>query len=132
MNAKVFFDTNILVYFASAVGEKTVLSEQLIERGGVVSVQVLNEFTNVALRKQKLSWPEIRLASSFVRARCRVVPLSIETHEMGVALVERYNFSVYDAMIVAAARLAGCRTLYTEDLHNGQVLDGLRIVNPYV
>lgn len=131
MNDDAFFDTNILIYFISDEGQKTTRSNRMMAAGGIVSVQVLNEFVNVALRKLKLPWSDIRLGLDAVTTACEVVPLTLETHELGVALAERHKFSVYDAMIVAAAQLAGCRTLYTEDLHNGLALDGLRIVNPY-
>lgn len=129
--AEAFFDTNVLIYFASDEGEKTERSERLIAGGGIVSVQVLNEFANVAMRKQRMSWSEISLALRAIREGCQVAPLTLEVHERGLALAQRHNFAIYDAMIVAAAQLCGARTLYTEELHNGLALDGLRIVNPY-
>jgi predicted nucleic acid-binding protein len=131
MNADVFFDTNVLVYFNSWNEPKARRSAALLTEGGIVSVQVLNEFVNVARRERSMSWPAIELVLRSIKTACRVVPLTIETHERGVALARPHNFAVYDAMIVAAAQLAGCRTLYTEDLHNGLVVDGLRIINPY-
>ncbi len=60
-----------------------------------------------------------------------VVPLTVDTHDRGLALAERYQLSLYDGMIVAAAQLAGCTTLYSEDMHDGLVIDGLTIRNPY-
>lgn len=127
-----FFDTNVLIYLISGEPEKASASERLLSKGGVVSVQVLNEFVSVVRRKHSVSWPATLETLATFKQELPVVPLTLETHELGVALAQRHNFSIYDAMIVAAAKLAGCRTLYTEDLHNGQVLDGLRIVNPYV
>jgi predicted nucleic acid-binding protein len=66
-----------------------------------------------------------------MRELCAVVPVVEDTHIRGLALAARYGLSVYDGIIVAAAQLAGCRTLYTEDMHDGLVIDQLTIRNPY-
>jgi predicted nucleic acid-binding protein len=66
------------------------------------------------------------------RTTLAVVPLTLETHERGLELAERYRLQLYDGMIVAAAQLAGCTVLYSEDMHDGLVIDGLSIRNPYV
>jgi predicted nucleic acid-binding protein len=132
MSADAFLDTNIIVYFSADEGAKTKHSTSLILAGGIVSVQVLNEFANVARKKQRLSWPEIETVIMAVKTCCEVVPVTLETHELGVTLARRHNFSVYDAMIVAAAQLAGCRTLYSEDMRDGHAVGGLRIENPYL
>lgn len=127
-----FFDTNVILYAVTSPGAKADISEELIALGGVVSVQVLNEFAAVSRRKHNAPWQHVKASLESFRATLDVVPLTLETHETGVALAARYNFAIYDAMIVAAAKLAGCQTLYTEDLHNGQVLDQLKIENPFV
>ncbi|CAG1770529.1 hypothetical protein BAC2_01114 [uncultured bacterium] len=114
--AELFFDTNVLLYLLSADVAKADRAESLIAGGGVISVQVLNEFASVAVRKHALSYAEIRDALEPIRTVCKLVPLTAETHELGLRLAERYGFSVYDAMIVAAALLAGCGTLYSEDM----------------
>ena len=63
---------------------------------------------------------------------CRVEQMTVEDHDRGVDLAERYGFWVYDAMIVASALLARCATLYSEDMQDGQVIDGcLTIRNPF-
>jgi predicted nucleic acid-binding protein len=126
-----FFDTNIIGYFASVSAEKARISARLLKGGGVVSVQVLNEFANFTLRKRELTFAEIKEVLSAVRATCSVVPLTLETHERALVIAERYKLHLYDTMIVAAALLAGCTTLYTEDLLDGLVIDGLTVRNPY-
>jgi predicted nucleic acid-binding protein len=79
-----------------------------------------------------MSWPEIREVLSEVRAVCEVEPLTADTHDRGAALAERYGLSVYDAMIVSAALLSGCATLYSEDMHDGLVIERkLTIRNPF-
>lgn len=102
------------------------------ERGGVVSVQVLNEFAAVARRKLRLNIPEIRDVLDIVRSLCEVVPLELGTHDRALDLAERYKFSIYDALIVAAAIRADCTTLWTEDLHHGQKIERLTIRNPFI
>jgi predicted nucleic acid-binding protein len=129
---KAFFDTNVLLYLLSGDEVKADRAEELIASGGVISVQVLNEFSAVASRKLAMSWPEIREVLSQVRAVCTVEPLSTDTHDRGLLLAERYALSTYDAMIVASALLAGCTILYSEDLHDGQLIDGRLVVrNPF-
>jgi predicted nucleic acid-binding protein len=126
-----FFDSNVLIYLTDTASGKAGQTEDLLAEGGVVSVQVLNEFANIAQRKVRLSWAETRDFLDTFRATMKVVPLTLETHEHGLDHAERYQLSVYDGMIVAAAQLAGCRVLYSEDMHDGLVIDGLTIRNPY-
>ncbi len=127
-----FFDTNVLLYLLSADASKADCAEALVAAGGTISVQVLNEFASVASRRFGMSWTEIREVLETIRAVCRVEPLGLETHELGVALAERYRFSIYDAMILASAQLADCQVVFTEDLQLGQVIGGrLKIINPF-
>lgn len=131
MSESDFFDTNLLVYAISAEPLKAAIAQRLIATGGVVSVQVLNEFASVTIRKKELSLAEAQALLLRFRQLCTVMPLDIETHERGLELVERYRLAIYDSMIVAAALRAGCRTLYTEDFADGQVMDGLTVHNPF-
>jgi predicted nucleic acid-binding protein len=129
--ANSFFDTNVLLYLLSAEAAKADRAEKLLAAGGIVSEQVLNEFASVASRKLAMEIPEIREILSTIRAVCIVKPLDIATHELGLDMAERYRFSIYDGLIVAAAVRAGCSILYTEDLNQGQVIDQLTIRNPF-
>lgn len=107
--------------------------ETLLGTGGAISVQVLNEFATVARRKSALSWAEVREALGAVRAACFTHPVTEGTHDRGVDIAERYGFSLYDSMIVAAAQTAGCKTLLSEDLQHRQVIDGtLTVRNPFI
>lgn len=129
---KAFIDTNILLYLLSAETDKADRAETIIQAGGLISVQVLNELTNVARRKLAMSWAEINEVLSLIRSICPVMPLTIETHDRGRRIAERYGLNVYDAMIVASALLEGCETLYSEDMQDGQRIDHqLRICNPF-
>lgn len=127
-----FFDTNVLVYLASGDPVKADQAEMAIAAGGATSVQVLNELSNVARRQMRLSWMETHTFLSTLRGLLTVHPVTVETHETGLALAERYNFSIFDAMIVASALHAGCDTLWSEDMQHEMALDeGVRIANPF-
>jgi predicted nucleic acid-binding protein len=127
-----FFDTNVLVY-AFSDGPKREPAREALAVGGVISAQVLNEFTNVSRRKQKREWAEIEAALAVVRARFpEVVPLTAETHAAALALARDHGFPFYDALILAAAIEAGCDTLYSEDMQDGRAIGGLTIRNPFL
>jgi predicted nucleic acid-binding protein len=127
-----FFDTNVLLYVASGDPAKADRAEELIGAGGVISVQVLNEIANVARRKIGLSWSETRTFLSVIRGLLPVQALTIDIHETGLTLAERYGLTIYDAMIASSALHADCDTLWSEDMQDGIVLaDRLRIVNPF-
>jgi predicted nucleic acid-binding protein len=129
--ARVFFDTNLLLYLLPEEPAKAERAEALLAAGGIVSVQVLNEFASVATRKLEMTMPETRDVLATIRAVCQVRPIDIETHELALDLAERYRFSLYDSLILAAALRAGCAVLYTEDLQHGQKVDRLVIQNPF-
>src|SRR5947209_4210588 len=105
-----FFDTNVLLYLASDDAAKADRAEAAVAGGGAISVQVLNEITNVARRKMRMSWCDTHSFLALVRGLLTVHPVTLETHETGLALAERYGFSTYDAMIASAALHAGCDT----------------------
>jgi predicted nucleic acid-binding protein len=127
-----FFDTNILVYIASSDAVKADQAEAAIGRGGAISVQVLGELANVARRKMQMSWTDTHSFLGMMRGLLTVHPVTLEIHEKGLALAERYGFSIYDAMIAASALQAGCDILWSEDMQHGMALgEGLRIVNPF-
>lgn len=128
----VFFDTNVILYLLSSDTAKADIAEELLAIGGMVSVQVLNEIASVASRKLKMSWAEINEVLTQIRTVCSVQPLTIGTHERAVALAERYRLSLYDGLIIAAALLADCKALYSEDMQDGQVIERqITIRNPF-
>jgi len=129
---KIFLDTNILLYLLSADIGMADRAESVLRAGGVISVQVLNEVTNVARRKLAMTWMEIDEVLTLIRSVCPVVPLTVETHDKGRIIAEQYGMSVYDAMIAAAALIEGCATLYSEDMQDGLLIDHtLGICNPF-
>ena len=127
-----FFDSSILIYaFSTDMRRKRALTA--IAGGGVISAQVLNEFTNVLRKKQKQDWAVIEAAVQSIRFRFPdTVPLTADTHAAALALARDHALAFYDALIVAAAIDAGCDTLYSEDLQHGRNIGGLAIVNPFL
>jgi predicted nucleic acid-binding protein len=127
-----FIDTNVLVYLASGDPAKADRAERIAAAGGTVSVQVLNELANVSRRKMALSWSETHAFLSTVRALLPVEPMTAGVHDMGLAIAEQYGLSIYDAMIAASALQADCDILWSEDMHDGLVIENqLRIKNPF-
>ena len=127
-----FFDTNVLVYLASGDAAKADRAQAVLAAGGSISVQVLNELTNVARRKMRMSWADTQAFLGLVRRLVTVHPVTVDIHDLGLGLAERYGFSIYDAMIVASALHAGCDGLWSEHMQDGMVVDeGLRICNPF-
>jgi len=127
-----FLDTNIILYLLDD-GPKADRAAELLAAGGVISVQVLNEALVNCRRKAAMGWDECGLFLDGIRQLCRVEPLNAATHDLGRALAERYRFSIYDSMIVAAALIAGCDRLWSEDMQHGlRVEDMLSIRNPFL
>jgi len=133
MTGRAFFDTNVLIYSLGVQDLRGRRAEQLLSEGGVVSVQVLNEFSDVARRKIRMSWDDVRQALREIQFFCPdPVPITMDTHERALIIAEGYDIRIYDALILASALGTNCSTLYTEDLQDGQVIDGrLTIRNPF-
>lgn len=127
-----FVDTNVLIYIASGNPAKADRAEKIVRDGGTISVQVLNELANIARRKMRFSWTETNAFLSTLRGLLAVHPITLDTHETGLALAERYGLSIYDAMIAASALHAECDTLWSEDMQDGMAIENrLRIINPF-
>ncbi|MCU0936541.1 MAG: PIN domain-containing protein [Gammaproteobacteria bacterium] len=139
MPDKFFLDTNVFVYtFDDGAPEKrerarALVAEALATGNGLTGYQVVQEFLNVATRKfaRPMTAAEAaRFLAEVLTPLCRVFA-SIELYRRGLDLAERWRFSFYDALVVAAALQASCRTLYTEDLPHGQRVESLHILNPF-
>jgi predicted nucleic acid-binding protein len=121
-----------VLYLASEDLLKADRAQELVAEGGTINVQVLNEIANISRRKMALSWAETRNFLLMIRGLLKVEPITIEIHDVGISLAERYQLSVYDSMIVSAALSAECDTLLSEDLQNGLLINGrLRVLNPF-
>ena len=130
---KDFLDTNVLIYAVAKNDPHASKAEALLASGGIVSVQSLNEFAAVARRKLKMSWKEITEFLDLICILCPdPVPISLDTHKAALAIAEKYGYSIYDALVASAALEAGSKTLYSEDLQDGQIINRqLTIRNPF-
>ena len=133
MSARIFLDTNVLVYaYASYEPVKQAQALLTFEAPDVwLSTQVLIEFANVYQRKLKMAWPAVETALSELAQDFNIHQTTPATIAHATRLAQRYGFSWFDALIVAASLECGCQTLYSEDRSAGQLLAGsLRVVNP--
>jgi predicted nucleic acid-binding protein len=122
----------VVIYLVSADAKTADRAEALVRQGGAISVQVLNQAANVARRKMAMDWRETRQFLTSLRGPLAVAPLTAETHALGLDLAERYKLSIYDAMIAAAATLADCERLWSQDmLDEMKIGDKLRVANPF-
>ena len=132
MSDSPFFDTTILIYSIWETDSRAAVAEELLAAGGHISVQVLNEFAAVARRKLKMSWKEISESLDSIRSLCQpVTPLTVQIHESALKIAAKYGYNIYDALILAAALDAGCDTVYSEDMQDGQKIGPISIRNPF-
>ena len=139
MSVECFLDTNVFVYQLEARdARKAAIARDLIRLGiesgnACISFQVVQECLNTATRKAhlQLDTQDMRRYLEAVLAPLLRVQPSLRLYRASLAIRSRYRFSYYDTLIVAAALDAGCATLYSEDLQDGQRIEGLTIVNPF-
>jgi predicted nucleic acid-binding protein len=133
MPAEVFFDTSVLIYMLTEDDPRAPIAETLLLAGGIISVQVLNEFVSVAKRKYAMDWKEIETAISGIRTLCGpVAPLTVNTHETGLYIAQRYGYRIYDSLLIASALESGCSVLYSEDMQHDQTIGSVTIRNPFL
>jgi predicted nucleic acid-binding protein len=131
MPAERFFNTNVLIYAFAAAGSRSARAEALLAEGGVIGVQVLNEFTSVMRRKLACEWRDIEAALGVIEELLgRARPLTAAVHEQAVALARDHALAFFDALIVAAAADAGCRELCSEGLQHGRPFGLVIVRNP--
>lgn len=132
MPAKVFIDTNIVIYSLGPNSAKAALAAPLFAHHPIISTQVLSETANVALKKLAMPLSETSKLLVMLEATCKVEIVTPATMQRALDIAGRYGFSWFDSLIVASALDAGCDTLYTEDLQHGQVIEGrLSVTNPF-
>jgi predicted nucleic acid-binding protein len=133
MTPKPFIDTNVVLYAFVGSDDRKQRALDLLAAGGVVSVQVLNEFVDVARRKLKQQWqPVLDALERLAAVLDEPVPVTVATHRDAIDIARRYRLRIYDSLLLAAARQAGCRVFYSEDLQHGQTVDGVEIRNPFL
>ena len=131
-----FLDTNVLVYSIDGKdpAKQFVAREIVVSavRGGgfLISAQVLNEFSNIALLKLKLSVEEVRKFVSFF-SRIGVVSLESRWTDAALLLKQRYETQFFDSLLLVAAQENGCDEILTEDLNDGQMYGSVKAVKPF-
>lgn len=132
MSGEHFYDTNVLIYAFSTNDPRAGRAEALLADGGVIGVQILNEFANVARRKLGWDWAQIEAALEVVKDLVGPVgPLTTEIHAKAVQLARDHSLAFYDALVVAAAADAHCSVLFSEDLQDGRTFGQLIVRNPF-
>jgi len=129
----VFADTNVVVYAYANDTLKSPIAEAILKASPVVSTQVVSEFLNVARVKMGLDRATRHAVARDLLRSCVVVAVDARVLAEAMMLEEKHQISYWDALIVAAALMAGCGTLYSEDFQNGQIFEDLLTVkNPFV
>lgn len=136
MTGKVFVDTNIFLYAIDLTNTTkrnralALLRRLVTEGSGVISSQVVNEFTSNVLGKFQRSPVDAKELYGLF-AGFEFVPHSLATSLSGIDIVDLYRINYWDAILIAAARSAKCSVIYTEDLNHGQNIQGIKIVDPF-
>jgi predicted nucleic acid-binding protein len=131
---RVFLDTNIAIYAYSisdlAKSQKAKVAMNNNEC--IISTQVLNEYCNVGIKKLHFPISVIQNDIKDILSNCLLVAVDLDTIQQALALQGRFRFAFYDCLMMASALESGCDYLYTEDLQDGQVIDGLTIRNIFL
>lgn len=140
MNDKYFIDTNIFVYaFNQDEPEKNkiannLIESALIERSGCISYQVIQEFINVSTKKFEvpLSVRDCqKYLNSVLSPLCEIFT-SFDLYHRALEIMERWQYSFYDSLILGSAIQADCKILYSEDFQHNQKIQSLTIINPFI
>jgi len=134
MSDKIFVDTNILIYFYTKTEkEKLNVLEKLLEKPDlIISTQVLNELSNVLLKKFNKPTDDIAMLLKELSKWCFVYTIEMATIVHALSIIQRYKVSFFDGLMIAAALECGCSLMYSEDTHHGCLIEGsLRIINPF-
>jgi predicted nucleic acid-binding protein len=132
--SRIALDSNILIYNHSLdCVNKRYIARDFFKENPVVSSQVISEYLNVMKRIFKMQKQELMHLCSLWLEKCSAQPVILSTIKLAQDLVGKYDFQVFDGIIVAAALEANCDILYSEDIHDGQVIENtLKVVNPFV
>lgn len=132
----IFLDTNVFVYSVDATDRVkqsraySILKNAVDNPSFVISSQVLNEFSNVALSKLRKNVTEV---AAFIRLfrRIKVVPVVADLTEKALSIKGQYGIQFYDSLLIASANANGCSEFWSEDLGDGAVYSGVKVVNPF-
>lgn len=135
MSGKVFFDTNVLVYAHTDIDtvKQSIAQNLILNNESFISSQVIQELANTLFRKFKHTWKDIEKVVTEAIDNNSLQINSGQTVLKACKIAERYAFSFYDSLIIAAAIECGCTVLYSEDMNHGQIIEEkLKIINPFL
>ena len=130
---KIAIDTNILLYSIDKDDSRKLnIAVKLIENNPTIFSQNISEFMNVLLNKWKYPKAQLGLIVSEILDSCLLMSTSTRAYKNSFELIKKYDFQVFDSIIIASALEAGCTILYSEDMHNGLIIENqLEIINPF-
>ena len=129
---RIFLDSNVMIYAYFKQDEKKQrVSKQLISQNAIISTQVLQELTNILYRKMSVDYDIVRSILQECLKNCDLNTNTSDTVFRALDIAERYGFSFYDCLIIAAALESKCTTLYSEDMQHNQHIENLTIKNPF-
>lgn len=136
MQDKIFLDTNIIIYaFSEDEIEKQSVALSLLERQDdnvLISKQVINELSNILLKKFKLSSNQVEDAILELDTIVNIADFDLSTQIKALHIKDKYNLQFYDSLIIATALENRCTILYSEDMHHNFFVENrLKIVNPF-
>jgi len=127
-----FADTNVLIYAVDNDSPKKQIAIKLLLNGPIISIQVVNECTNVLRRKFQLDYTRIAEIINNYLKKVTLVPITMQTIKQAWKIGDKYGYAYYDSLIIASALENDCTILYSEDLHHGQIIEErLSIMNPF-
>jgi predicted nucleic acid-binding protein len=131
---RVFFDSNIIVYLytETEVAKKRQALQEFISNERYISTQVLNELSNVGFKKLNLTVREVQNITSELISVCYFSVVDYKTIQAAYVLKDRYGYSYYDCLMLASALECGCTYLYSEDMADGQTINGMTIRNIFL
>ncbi len=132
MRDKIFIDTNILLYLYDRDGKKKSQAKEILKNNHYISIQVLNEFTNISIKRFKLDINELDNNLQKIIEKTTLFSFDEQTIRFAIKIQNRYNFQYYDSLIIATALENNCNILYSEDMqHNQIIFEKLTIINPF-
>lgn len=130
---RISVDTNVVVYLFSENADKADIADKCLDQSATMSVQVLNELTNVLRRKMKLSWSDVHEAIDLIQVGRTIEDITHADHVHARKISERYQLSLYDSVLLATAIRADCKTMLSEDMQHGlKVENTLTVKNPFI
>ncbi len=133
MQGKIFVDSNVILYLFTDAEDKKYKAYEIFVNNPTISIQVLNEVSNILFKKYGLIGKEIKEHIDFLLDFVNVSLITISTISLALDLKDKYKYSYYDSLIIATALENNCSVLYSEDMQDGQVIEGkVKIVNPFV